>query len=125
VKCREDGGTIPREYGEESLDLLALVRSAKSAGLDLRQIKRILTAAQEGSACKEVIPLLTRKLDEIERAIKALQNLRLRLNRALKRGLPKARGGCTCPILHGLDRDLEASHEKAKGRNLQRRLRGV
>lgn len=114
-----------REYGEDSLDLLALVRSAKSAGLDLRQIKRILTAAQKGSACNEVIPLLTQKLDEIEHAIRALQTLRTRLTRALKRGLPQARGGCTCPILHGLDKNLEVPHETTKRRNLQRRMRGV
>lgn len=122
---RRNPASNVREYGEESLDLLALVRSSKSAGLELRQIKRILTAAKEGSACKEVIPLLTQKLDEIEHAIKALQNLRTRLTRALKRGLPKVRGGCRCPILHGLDKNFEVSHEKAKSRNLQRRMRGV
>lgn len=90
-----------REYDEGALDLLNLVKLAKIAGLSLPQIKKILAAAQRGSACDEVIPLLDGKIAEIDGAIRALQDLRVRLTRALKAGLPKSSkaAGCTCAIL--------------------------
>ncbi len=92
-----------REYEEEALDLLALVKSAKLAGLSLLQIRKIIAAARTGSACKTVIPLLDEKVGEIDRAIRALQELRTRLVRALKNGFPRKKAaGCTCPILSGL-----------------------
>lgn len=92
-----------REYEEEALDLLALVKSAKLAGLSLPQIRKILAAARTGSACKTVIPLLDEKVGEIDRAIRSLQELRTRLVRALKNGFPRKKAaGRTCPILSGL-----------------------
>lgn len=92
-----------REYGEEALDVLALVRSAKLAGLGLPQIRKIIAAARTGAACKTVIPLLDQKVGEIDRAIRALQELRSRLVRALKKGFPrKTASGCSCPVLLGL-----------------------
>jgi len=92
-----------REYGEEALEMLALVRAAKLAHLSRSQIRKILAAARNGSACRQVIPLLDSKVQEIDRAIRALRELRSRLTRALRRGFPKTRpAGCTCPILLGL-----------------------
>lgn len=92
-----------REYGEEALDLLALVKSAKLAGLSLPQIRKIIAAARTGAACKTVIPLLDEKVGEIDRAIRSLQELRARLVRALKKGFPrKEAAGRSCPILAGL-----------------------
>jgi len=90
-----------REYEDGALDMLTLVKLAKVAGLTLPQIKRILAAAQRGSACEQVVPMLDGKIQEIDRAIRALQELRARLVRALKHGFfKKAKGsGCTCPIL--------------------------
>ncbi len=92
-----------REYGQDALDLLILVKSAKVAGLALPQIRRILSSARNGSACKTVIPLLDQKMREIDQAIRALQELRSRLRLALRTGLPRKKAaGCTCPILLGL-----------------------
>lgn len=92
-----------REYGNEVLDLVALVKSAKLAGLSLPQIRKIIAASRTGAACKTVIPLLDRKVGEIDQAIRALQELRSRLVLALKNGFPRKRSaGCTCPILLGL-----------------------
>jgi len=97
-----------REYREEALDLLALVKSAKLAGLSLPQIRKIIAAARTGSACKTVIPLLDEKVVEIDRAIRALQELRARLVRALKKGFPqKDAAGRSCPILEGLKDSTE------------------
>ena len=95
-----------REYGEEALDMLALVKSAKLAGLNLTQIKKVLAAARRGDACDKVIPLLDEKVAEIDRAIRALQELRARLARVLKKG-SRAKGskGYECPILSGLNKD--------------------
>ena len=91
-----------REYGEEALDMLALVGAAKLAGLSLTQIKQILVAARRGSACDKVIPLLDEKVEEIDRAMRALQELRARLVRAVKSGKPKSSRKYTCAILEGL-----------------------
>lgn len=92
-----------REYQEEALDLLTLVKSAKLARLSIPQIRKIISAARTGSACKTVIPLLDEKVAEIDRAIRALQELRARLVRALKKGFPRREAeGSSCPILEGL-----------------------
>lgn len=96
-----------REYGDEAADLLVLVKAAKLARLSLPQIREILTAARTGSACTRVIPLLDRKVREIDGAIRALQELRARLTRALKRGFPKGKkAGRSCPILVGFERSF-------------------
>ncbi len=96
-----------REYEDGALDMLTLVKLAKVAGLSLPQIKKILGAAQRGSACDQVVPMLDDKIGEIDRAIRALQELRSRLVRALKNGFPKKTkaAGCTCPILKELGKD--------------------
>ena len=92
-----------RDYDAEALDLLALVKSAKLAGLSLDQIRRILAAARNGAACAQVIPLLDRKVREIDRAIRSLHQLRARLVRALKqRRSGRKTTGRSCPILMGL-----------------------
>ena len=89
-----------RDYGPEALDILSLIRAAKVAGLSLPQIRRILKAAQQGAACKEVVPLLDGKIREIDGALRALQSLRGRLVGAL-RGKKATRkpGPYACPIL--------------------------
>jgi DNA-binding transcriptional MerR regulator len=96
-----------REYGNDALDMLTLVKAAKLAGLNLTQIKKILVAARNGSACERVIPLLSEKLEEVEGAIQALQELRARLVNALKQGFPKEKASeCRCPILDGLAKSV-------------------
>ena len=96
-----------REYESGALEMLTLVKLAKVAGLSLPKIKKILAAAQRGSACDKVVPMLDEKIDEIDRAIHALQELRSRLVRALKNGFPKKAyaAGRTCPILTELGKD--------------------
>lgn len=96
-----------REYEDHALDLLSLVRLAKIAGLSLLQIRKIIGAAQRGSACGTVIPLLDAKIGDIDSAIRALQELRGRLVRALRKGGPRKRkiGECPCPILMKLSDD--------------------
>ena len=92
-----------REYEGDALDVLSLVKLAKIAGLNLSQIRKILGAARRGSACGTVVPLLDAKISEIDGAIRALQELRDRLARALKVGSSKKTGEeCSCPILQKL-----------------------
>lgn len=92
-----------RDYGSDAMDMLTLVKAAKVAGLSLPQIRKILTAARNGSTCKQVMPLLDQKVQEIDQAIRAMQELRSRLVRALKTGFPRKKvAGCSCPILLGL-----------------------
>ncbi len=92
-----------REYGSDAMDLLVLVKAAKLARLSLPQIRKILAAAKNGTACKTVMPLLDQKVQEVNQAVRALQELRARLTRALRRGFPKKKAaGCSCPILVGL-----------------------
>ena len=84
--------------------MLSLVKSAKLAGLSLTQIKSVLAAATRGATCERVIPLLDEKVEEIDGAIRALQTLRGRLVRALKKGIPKKKKGrsYSCSILEGI-----------------------
>jgi len=92
-----------REYEPGVLDILTLVKLAKLAGLSLPRIKKILGAAQRGSACDQVVPLLDGRIREIDGAIRALQDLRGRIVRALKYGsIKKKATGCTCAILTAL-----------------------
>lgn len=92
-----------REYEGDALDVLSLVKLAKIAGLNLSQIRKIIGAARRGSACGTVVPLLDAKIAEIDGAIRALEELRNRLKRALKGGAAKRSGEeCSCPILEKL-----------------------
>lgn len=93
-----------RDYGEEALDELLLIRSAKLAGLELPQIRKILAAARGGDACCEVVPLLGDKIQEIDQAIRSLTILKNRLNQALKTKSPGKGSGRSCPILLGLSK---------------------
>lgn len=86
-----------REYAQEALSALLLVKSAKLAGLRLPHIRRILAAARNGSACRKVVPLLDQKIVEIDEAVRTLQELRARLTLALRKGGKAA--GKSCPIL--------------------------
>ena len=104
VTARRNPTSRFREYDAGALDMLRLVRLAKVAGLSLPQIRRVLAAARRGGACGTVVPLLDSKIAEIDRAIRALQELRARLARALKNGR-RAAAGCTCPILEDLGGD--------------------
>lgn len=92
-----------REYEGDALDVLSLVKLAKVAGLNLSQIRKIIGAARRGSACSTVVPLLDAKIAEIDGAIRALEELRNRLKRALKGGAAKGSGEeRSCPILEKL-----------------------
>lgn len=102
-----------REYENEALELLALVRAAKLAQLSLPEIRKILSAAEDGVTCKEVIPLLDRKVKEIDQAIRSLSELRRRLAEALKEGVQLRASGKVCPILLGLS-DGKPCPERAK-----------
>lgn len=101
--ARRDPVSRFREYEGDALDVLSLVKLAKVAGLSLPQIRKIIGAARRGSACGTVVPLLDAKIAEIDGAIRALQELRDRLARALKGGASKKDGQeCSCPILEKL-----------------------
>lgn len=107
---RRDPDSRFRDYGDEALDMLVLVKAAKLAQLSLPQIRKILAAARNGAACKQVLPLLDGKIREIDQAIRALQELRARLARALKAGFPRKKAaGCSCPILLGLSKSTKRS----------------
>ena len=97
-----------REYEDDALNVLSLVKLAKVAGLSLTQIRKIIGAARRGSACGTVVPLLDAKIVEIDGAIRALQELRDRLARALRGGPSKKNGQeCSCPILEKLSDPAE------------------
>lgn len=92
-----------REYEGDALDVLSLVKLAKVAGLSLSQIRKIIGAARRNSACGTVVPFLDAKIAEIDAAIRALQELRNRLARALRGNNAKKAGEkCFCPILQKL-----------------------
>lgn len=113
-----------REYGEDAFEILHLIRAGKTAGLSLRQIRRIVDAARRGAACEQVVPLLNDKIEEIDQAIGSLRRLRGRLRRALKRGGPKPTpAGACCPILQGLEEGDRSRPNDEKPRRPPRRRR--
>ncbi len=66
-----------RLYGETDLERLAFIGRAKALGLTLDEIKELLSL-QDGQAlsCREVHTKLTQKVQQIDRAISRLRELK-------------------------------------------------
>ncbi|MFH5822907.1 heavy metal-responsive transcriptional regulator [Georgenia sp. AZ-5] len=66
-----------RDYGPEVLGRLAFIRRGQAAGLTLAQIRQVLDIRDGGEPpCEHVTDLLTARLEDIDRQITQLQELR-------------------------------------------------
>ncbi|MGA2762677.1 MAG: heavy metal-responsive transcriptional regulator [Spirochaetia bacterium] len=74
-----------REYQPEALARVRLIQHSLSVGFALDELARFLTVRDKGGApCKEVRALASRKLEDLEERIDALQKLRDDLRAMLK-----------------------------------------
>lgn len=97
---RRNPETGYRYYDETALRALAFIRRAKQAGFTLREIRRVLQAYRRGSACREVVPILDKKIESVRVQIQRLQQLLDVLVdlRDYARRAPRV-DGLVCPIL--------------------------
>ncbi len=72
-----------RQYSEDDVRRLQLVRRAKDLGFTLREIRELLGAAQSRSG-NEVLEAARSKLDEVDGDIRRLEALRCRLSRLVE-----------------------------------------
>jgi MerR family transcriptional regulator, copper efflux regulator len=82
-----------RDYPENALTLVQLIRQAQTLGFSLREIGELLRGMNGQLGRDEVAGLLRAKLDEIDTRLASMQQLR---------GLLAARLADACPL--GLDR---------------------
>ena len=93
-----------RRYDKTSIERLAFIRRAQSAGLTLAEIRDVLDVRAEGRApCSHVSQLLTSKLSEVEDRIGELGVLRNELTALVDRSRRLDPADCTtgeiCHIL--------------------------
>lgn len=84
LKPARDPGNGYQEYGSDDLSRLRFARKARQLGFTLREVAEILEQADHHeSPCPLVRDLFTKRLDEVERQLLDLQQLRDRMRRAL------------------------------------------
>ncbi len=93
-----------RLYGADDEARLRFVKAARSLGFTLGQIKEILRSRDEGHApCTYVTEVIERRLEEVDRAIEELTELKAelaRLRRRARRTPPRRpSAGSYCHIL--------------------------
>lgn len=93
-----------RTYGEDSLETLRFVKRAQRLGFSLDEIEELLALRrrQGPEACEEVRTRMNRKLEETERRLRELQEVRGALDRLA--GLCETAEG-RCEALRELGRD--------------------
>lgn len=104
-----------RLYNDDAVARLQFIRRAKTLGMALADIRRILAFRDEGAApCHHVLELVARNIAQVESQLAQLRTLRTdlhRLLRDLKRQIPKgARATEDCPCF-----DIIVAFRKGKG----------
>lgn len=89
-----------RLYKLEALDRIAFIRKAQALGLTLEEIGDMIQSALAGSSpCRHVRDALARRLQDVDRRIYDLQQLRQTIVAALERPAMPADEACLCPII--------------------------
>ena len=91
IRYYEEVGVLPpasrlpsryRQYGDEDVERLEFIRSAKALGVTLEEIKEVLAFRDRGVApCPYVLKLLDAKVKEIQSRIRGLRMLARDLRR--------------------------------------------
>ena len=90
-----------RLYDESSLSQLNAIRLARDAGLTLEEIRELIPVVAGAEVrCADVLPLLERKMREVEEQMSGLGELRDYLQRSIATCRKAQRKGATviCPI---------------------------
>lgn len=113
LRFYEDAGLLPqrprteagyRIFDERDLERLEFVKKAKRLGLSLGEIKDILAITDRGEAtCTHVCGLLASRVEELDRAISELGQLRTVMVDLLEKAGPiedcRPTGGRVCAII--------------------------
>ena len=93
-----------RVYGPETLAVLGFVTQARRLGFRLEEIQRIVALKRSGrTPCKHVLDLVRLKLDDIERALADLAEVRGQLRGLLgARQSRRTRSATICPCIEHL-----------------------
>jgi len=112
IRFYERKGLIPepprresgyREYGEETVDRVRFIRSAKELGFTLREIDGLLSIRIDPDRpCQEVNRRIEAKVHDIEERIRMLERLKTTLLRLDARCLGEGPVS-ECPILEALE----------------------
>ncbi len=101
-----------RQYGEEALDRLRFVRSAKAAGFTLSDISSLLEFRDGDAApCREVQGLIAARLDQVAEQIEHLKVVDRLLREWMKVCRAAERTG-RCGVLEGLQSMRESVCKK-------------
>jgi MerR family copper efflux transcriptional regulator len=93
-----------RLYSQDTLALLVFVTQARRLGFRLDEIKRITALKRSGrTPCSHVLDLVHLKLENIERTLAALAEVRGQLHRLLRSGRSRrGRPAAVCPCIEHL-----------------------
>jgi|SRR4030095_175740 MerR family copper efflux transcriptional regulator len=112
LRLYEKAGILPeprrtaagyRVYGEDTLGLLVFVTKARRLGFRLDEIKRITSLRRSGRTCSHVLDLVHVKLENLERALADLTEIRGHLQGLLRSWRSqRSRPAAVCPCIEHL-----------------------
>ncbi len=114
IRFYEEKGLVPRPrrsesgyrlYSEHDVKLLRLIRSARSLGLSIRDVRELMATAEHdscGSFRGQAARLIVDRLKQVETSIREMEALKGDLSMAMK-NLSDAAGGCETGVLECTD----------------------
>jgi DNA-binding transcriptional MerR regulator len=113
-----------RLYTQDAVDRLEFILKAKTLGLTLEEVRRILSLHDEGVApCEHTKDFIRSKVQEADEKIAALQALKKTLSKALKSRFSR-HSASFCPIIEEAGTKRLTLLLKGDGKE-QRRVKGV
>jgi DNA-binding transcriptional MerR regulator len=113
LRLYETGGILPpsrrtasgyRTYGPESLAILAFVARARRLGFHLNEIREVVVMRRSGRCpCHHVLELVRRKIEDLDRTLADLTDVRRGLRDLLKASSRSARRG-EAAVCHHIER---------------------
>jgi len=113
LRLYETGGILPpsrrtasgyRTYGPESLEILAFVARAQRLGFHLNEIREVVVMRRSGRCpCHHVLELVRRKIEDLDRTLADLTDVRRGLRDLLKASSRSARRG-EAAVCHHIER---------------------
>ena len=113
LRLYETGGILPpsrrtasgyRTYGPESLAILAFVARARRLGFHLNEIREVVVMRRSGRCpCHHVLELVRRKIEDLDRTLAGLTEVRRGLRDLLKASSRSARRG-EAAVCHHIER---------------------
>lgn len=98
ASTRTPGGY--RVYSSVDRDRLGFILKAKTTGLTLDEIREVLSLRSKGVApCPQVLALVQRKLEQLDRHLQALLEFREELVALQREASGRAVDGCICGVI--------------------------